>query len=230
MSVVRIQANSETWRFAPLPPPAGAALLQIVAQAQLVDDVSLLAPATAVEVTSSGPFLGRAGPDGLVGVIGRPLLAGPSAQIVGLPLAFTVTAPGYQNLTLNGALPAQPGLPNAFQPLDFGRRRLIRAPAVIQGRVFRRVAGVFQPTAGAIVRIQAATPVPPLAGALPVPTSVGWLVGLTATADAYGQYRFTPLERFSTLTLQVTAPALAPPVVVAAPLGRSDIVQDFRLN
>jgi hypothetical protein len=229
MSTVSIQSGGKDWRFSPLPAALDAAQLQIVAQATILDDISLLVPGTPVEVASDGSFPVTVGPDGLVGLIGRPLLCAPPTQIAGTPVALTVTAPGYQALSLNGALPSQPSLPNVFQLLDFGQRRLIRAATTIQGRVFSRVAGVFQPVAGAIVSIAAATPAPALAGALPLPISVAGLVGLTATTNANAEYRFPPLQRFSTLTMQVTAPVLAPAVVIVAPLGGSNVTHDFRL-
>jgi hypothetical protein len=229
MTTVSIQSGGRSWRFAPLPPVRDPDQVQIIARAQILDDISLLPPTTPLKVVSNCTFPAAAGPEGLVGLVGRPSQCAPDAQMAGTAAAFTVTAAGYDGLSLSSVLPAQPGLPAKFQLLEFGQRRLIRATATIQGRVFRRIAGVFQPVVGAVVTITAATPAPALAGALPVPISVAGYVGVTATTNADAEYRFAlPLPRFSILTLQVTTPALSPPVVIVAPPGGSNVTQDFR--
>jgi hypothetical protein len=230
MSVIPIEANGRNWLFAPLPQAPVAARLQVVARAQFIDDITLQPPRAPLAIRSDSGLAAQVGPDGLAGLIGRPLTLAPPAQLAGLPLGFTLSAPAYDDCVLNGVLPAQPGLPNDFVALDFGLRRLLRAAAVVQGRVFRRVAGIFQPQPGAQVQIVAATPARALAGALPAPVAVGGLVGLTAVANADAEYVFAPLARFSTLTLRVMAPVAGPPVTIAAPAGGTDAILDFRLT
>ncbi|TFV49638.1 hypothetical protein [Bradyrhizobium niftali] len=237
MSSISLQSDGRTWRFSPLPPVRDAARSQIIAQVQILDDASLSVPATPIKVTSDGPFHSSSGSDGLVGLVGEPTLALPDLQIAGTAVGFTVSAVGYRSVALNGVLPPQPAvfpaepgviLLDKFQLLDFGQRRLIRNAVTIQGRVFRRIAGAFQPLPGATVAITAATQVPALAGATPLPVPVAG-VGITAIANAFAEYRLPPVERFATLTLQVTAPVLGAPVVIVAPPAGSNVVQDFRL-
>jgi hypothetical protein len=239
MTTASIHLGGRNWRFAELPEVRDPDRVQAIARVQILDDISLLAPTTPLKVTSNCTFPAAAGPGGLIGLVGRPSQYAPDAQIAGTAVAFTVTAAGYEDLSLSSVLPAQPALPPPppppivpakFQLLDFGQRRLIRANATIQGRVFRRIAGVFQPLVGAVVTITAATAAPTLAGATPLPISVAGYVGTTSTTTADAEYRFAmPLPRFSTLTLQVTSPALSPPVVIVAPAAGSNVTQDFRL-
>lgn len=228
MNALSIRSGDNSWRFLPLPPARETDLLRTIARATVVDDVTLLPPAVALAVRAAErPWQGRAGPDGLVGLIGRPSQAGPPAALPMLPVAMVVAAPGYAELALAGVLPAQP--PNDFLSLDWGVRRLRRLATVIEGRVLRFVGGVPEPVAGAVVTVTAATPVPALAGALPAPAAVGGWVGLAAAADGHGFYRFPELARFATVTLRVTAPAASAPVTLAPVFADSRINQDFHL-
>lgn len=230
MSAVTILSQGRPWRFSPLPPAAEDSLHRVIARCIVIDDVTLEPPAVPVSVEASNrAWSGRSGPDGLVGVIGRPTAAAPAAQLAGTPAGMTISAPGYLPLALAGVLPPQPGLPAAYAPLDYGVRRLLRLPLVVEGRVLRRIAGELRPVPGAAVTIAAATPVPPRAGALPAPVAVAGLAGTVALANAEGEYRFAALPRFRTVTLEVTAPLASPPRTLHAPLGPSRLNQDFHL-
>lgn len=229
MSAVTIAANGRSWGFAPVTQPLDAARLQIIARATVLDDRTL-SPPRGLSAATTGTFATQVGPDGLVGLIGRPTWTVPPAQLPGLGVSLTVSAEGCQDAVLAGALPPQPGLPASFAALDLGTYRLIRLPVVICGRVFRRQAGIFVPLAGAEVRVVAASPVPALAGAMPAPVPVGALVGTSAFTNPDGEYRFAPFQRFATLRLQVVAPVSGPPVEIGPPLGEITLVQDFRLG
>jgi hypothetical protein len=230
MSAVSILSQGRSWRFMPLPPASEDSLLCIIARCTVLDDITLEAPGVSLEVKATNrAWSGRAGPDGLVGVIGRPTAAAPAAQLAGTPADMEITAPGYQSMLVAGVIPPQPGLPAVFTPLNYGIRRLLRLPLVIEGRVLRRIAGELRPVAGAVVTITAATPVAARAGALPPPVAVAALVGTTAAANADGEYRFPALARFRTLTLAVTAPTASPPWTLHAPMGPSRLNQDFHL-
>jgi hypothetical protein len=200
MSAVSILPQGRTWRFMPLPSASEDSLLRVVARSSILDDVTLEPPVIALEVKAANKaWAGRAGPDGLVGVIGRPTAAAPSIQLAGMPAGMEISAPGYQTLVLAGALPAQAALPANFTALDHGFRRLLRLPLVIEGRVLRRIAGELQPVAGAMVMITGATPVAARAGTLPLPISVAALVSTAAAANANGEYRFAALPAFAPL-------------------------------
>jgi hypothetical protein len=230
MTAVTIQAGGRAWRLLPAEAPREAARVQVVARARVVDDLTLLAPAAALAVAATTPGLaGRAGPDGLVGVVGAPARLAPADEVEGLGLAFTVTGAGFEPLALAGALPAQPGYPDAFAALDLGVRRLLRPPVEIRGRVTRLVAGAVQPVAGAVVAVTAAQAVRALADAEPPPPPAAALTGLQALTDADGRYRLPGVARALSLTLTASkgvgsaartlAPSYADPVILA----------DFRL-
>lgn len=228
MNALRIRSGERSWRFNPLPAAPETDLLRVMARASLVDDVTLAPPQVPLTVrAAAGPWTGRAGPDGLVGLIGRPSQGGPIAALAGLQMDMEITAQGYADLALGGVLPAQPA--GDFVPLEFGARRLQRLALVIEGRVLRRIAGNLQPVAGAVVTIIAATPVPALAGALPAPVAVAALVGTVANTNAAGLYRFAAIPRFASVTLRVTAPAQGNPVTVVPVLPHDRINQDFHL-
>lgn len=230
MSAVTILSQGRSWRFSPLPPVSEDSLYRVIARCSVIDDVTLEPPTVPLEVEAlNKAWSGRTGPEGLLGVIGRPTAAAPAAQLAATPVGMNVTAPGYQPLALAGVLPAQPGLPAVFTPLDYGIRRLLRLPLVIEGRVLRRIAGELRPVPGAAVTITAATPVPPRAGALPAPVAVAGIAGTVALANADGEYRFAALPRFRTVTLEVTAPLASPPRTLHAPMGPSRLNQDFHL-
>lgn len=229
MSAVTIAANGRNWRFAPVTQPLDAARLQVIARATILDDRTL-SPPRGLSATTTGAFAAQVGPDGLVGLVGRPVWAVPPAQLPGLGVSLTVSAEGYEDAALAGPLPPQPGLPASFAALDLGTHRLVRLPVVICGRVFRRQAGIFVPLAGAEIRVVAASPVPALAGATPAPVPVGALVGTSAFANPDGEYRFAPFQRFATIRLQVVAPVSGPPVELGPPLGETTVIQDFRLG
>jgi hypothetical protein len=202
MTCRTLQANGQQWRFCPDDPPAEAARLQRIAFAVVVDDLLLTAPPVPIDVSSTRPdFAGRSGPDGRVGVVGRPFPALPPAQAPGTVIGMTLAAAGYVPLSLSASLGPQPLYPDGFVPLDFGTRRLVRGAVSIWGRVRRVVGGVLQPVAGANVAVTAATPVPALAGALPAPPSAASFLALAAPTDATGNYRLGPVARAVRLTL-----------------------------
>jgi hypothetical protein len=197
-----LTAKGRDWRFCPVDPPQEAGYLQVVARAQIVDDITLAAPQVPLEVdTDRAGFFGRSGPDGLIGAIGHPAQLLPPSQAPGTPFELTVEAAGHAPLTLAGALPAQPGYPMAFFPLEFGTRRLQRDAASIHGRVTRLLGGIDQPVAGATVTVTAAQPVPALAGALPAPPPAALFIGLGDVTAADGSYRLGPIARAFSLTI-----------------------------
>jgi hypothetical protein len=230
MTAVTIRAGGRAWRLAPADAPPEAARVQVVARARVVDDLTLLAATAALSVSTSHPGLaGRAGSDGLVGLVGAPDRLAPADGIEGLAVAFTVTGAGFAPLDLAGALPAQPGYPDAFAALDLGTRRLLRPPVEIRGRVTRLAAGAVQPVAGATVAVTAAQPVRQLAGAAPPPPPVSALTGLQAVTDADGSYRLPGVARALTLTLTASAGPGSAARAVAPSYADPVILVDFRL-
>lgn len=231
MTAIIVPANGLLWRFAPafqLPPP-DPTRPQVMARATIVDDVSLSPPAD-LSATATGAFAACAGRDGLVGLVGRPSWPVPPADLAGLGVSLTVSAPGYRDTVLSGPLPPQPDLPVTFAPLDLGVHRLVREPVFVRGRVLLRQGGVFEPLAGADVRVVGASPVPLLAGALPAPVAVAGLIGTSALTNGDGEYRFGPFARFATLRLQVVAPMAGPTVELGPSLGETALAQDFRIG
>lgn len=235
MTGLAMEANGRLWLFCPVPQPTDPARLQVVARAQILDDVTL-SPASGVSATTRSVFRAQTGPDGFAGLVGRPTVAVPSTELPGLVISFTLAAEGYDDVTLSGALPPQPGLsppagvPPCFAPLDLGLQRLIRSPTHIRGRVLRRQGGAFVPVASAEVRMVAATAVPPLAGAIPPPPPLGGLVGTSVSTDADGEYRFAAPLRFAGIRLQVVAPIAGMAIGLEPRLGETTIVQDFRIG
>lgn len=199
----RVQpAGSRTYRFCPVDPPVEAGRFRIVAQARIVDDLTLAAPPVSLDAKTSMPGFGtRTGRDGLVGVTGRPATLLPPSQVAGAPVGLTIDAPGYALLSLSGALAVQPTYPAAFVPLDLGTWRLQRLPVRIHGRVIRRVGGIDQPVSGATVTVTAAVPVPPLAVAQPAPPAAASFIGMGDVTGAPGTYRIGPFARAARLTL-----------------------------
>lgn len=203
MSVL-VNANGRLWRYSPDDQAPEAGLLRAIALAHLTDDLTLTPPRVGLTVHSDTvPFSGRAGPDGLVGLIGAPARTVPAAQIAGMPVALRVSAAGYTTLPLAGAIGAQPGYPATWSPLDLGLWRLQRNPVTIAGNVTRLVGTVLQPVAGASIDVTAALPVRALAGALPAPPSVASFTALATMSDALGRFSL-PLARALSVTLTVT--------------------------
>jgi hypothetical protein len=200
MSVL-VNVDGRQWRYSPAAPAPEAGLLCAIALARLVDDLTLTAPRVGLSVHSDTlPFRGRAGPDGLVGLVGTPVHAAPPSQIAGFPVAFSVSAAGYDTLALAGAIAAQPGYPATWSALNLGLWRLQRNAATLSGRVTRVVGGVPQPVAGANVHVTAAVPVRALAGALPAPPAVASFTALATLTDALGRFSL-PLARALSVTL-----------------------------
>jgi hypothetical protein len=194
------QVGDFRWTFCPVDPPVAAGHVQCVARARIVDDLNLSAPLVPVSVVSAR-FNGRSGPDGFVGLVGRPFPDLPAAQVAGTVVTMTLTAPGYVRLDLSGPLGAQPSYPDAFAPLDFGVWRIMRRPVEIRGRVTRLVGSTLLTVAGANIAVTAAVPVPGLAGAQPAPPTAASFLALAATTDAAGVFRLGPVVRALRLTL-----------------------------
>jgi hypothetical protein len=229
MSVL-LTANGRTWRHSPEAPVPEAALLRAIALARVIDDMTLLAPRVALAIHSdTPPFTGNAGSDGLVGLIGTPARVVPPSQIAGLPVAFTVSAAGYETLALAGVMAAQPGYPAAFSALDLGMWRLQRNPLILAGRVTRMVAGVLVPVAGATINVTAAVPVRALAGALPAPPSVASFTALTTLSDAAGRFNL-PLARALSVTLAASHAGASASRTLWPDYAEPLLPVDFRLS
>jgi hypothetical protein len=124
------------WTIAPEAPRVFAARLRPLLVAALVDEVSGLPPVT--PLTGTTPALGltpRIADGGQCGLIGEPLTRYFPGAVVGAPLTLALQGDGYLPLTLTGLLPAQPGYPGGFAPLDLGRVALHRSPVTLAGRV-----------------------------------------------------------------------------------------------
>jgi len=229
MSVL-VNFNGRPWRHSPEAPPPGAGLLRAIVLARLVDDMTLAPPRVALSIHSDAlPFSGRAGPDGLVGLIGTPSRVVPPAQIAGLPVAFTVSAAGYDTLALAGAIAAQPGYPATWSALDLGLWRLQRNAVTIAGRVTRLAGGVLQPVAGASINVTAAVPVRALAGALPAPPPVASFTALATLTDSQGRFSL-PLARALSVTLTASQGGASASRILWPDYAEPLLPVDFRLS
>jgi len=196
------QANGQNWRYCPIDAPPVASRLQAIARFQLIDDLVLSPPLTAVTAHSTRPeFAAGCTQDELAGVIGRPYPLLPVSQVTGTPIGIIITAPGYSQLTVSQPLGSQGSYPASFTPIDLGTWRLQRAPVTLQGRVVRITGGLPQPVVGATVSVTAAVPPPPMAGAKPPPPAPGTFLSLSTATDAAGFFRLGPIARAIRLTL-----------------------------
>jgi hypothetical protein len=196
------QADGQNWRFCPVGPPPAASRVQVIARIQLIDDLVLSPPLTAVAAKSTrSEFVARCTQDGLGGVIGRPYPSLPVSQVAGTPVGVDITAPGYSKLSVSQPLGSQGSYPASFTPVDLGTWRLQRQPIAVHGHVVRITGGVPQPVAGATVSVTAAVPPPPMAAAQPLPPAAATFLALSATTDAAGVFRLGPIARAMRLTL-----------------------------
>jgi hypothetical protein len=230
MTCRTLTAKGREWRFCPIDPPSEAAYLQVVARAQIVDDLTLGAPQVPLAVDTDHPgFFDRSRPDGLVGAIGHPAALLPPSQVAGAPVNLTVEAAGHVPLSLTGALPGQPGYPTAFFPLELGTHRLQRQAVQIRGRVTRLVAGVDTPVAGATVTVTAAQPTTLLAGALPAAPPAALFIGIGDVTAADGTYRLGPIARAVGLTLTASEGGDSAARTLALDYASPVNLLDFRL-
>jgi hypothetical protein len=136
--------------------------LDVLVRARLLDELNdrAVEARPAVRVTP-GPvprgLRGRAGPGGLVGLVGVPRRAVPTLDSDDYPLTFTVVVPGFLPRELGGTLGQQATFPATFQALDLGDTRLHRSAVVLSGRVTRRTTvgaqTVIAPVSNARVRL-----------------------------------------------------------------------------
>ena len=166
------------WRLESEPPEPQAAWLQEVLVTTVIDEITGLPPAAAPDAsTSTLGLYARASTDGYAGLVGRPLTCWSPGFVTGAPLELTLSGTGYLPLSEAATLGAQPGYPDAFQPVDLGTVSLHRAPLTLLGRVTATGA----PLAGAAVAIDGIwTTVASLAGAAAAPNLIALLSPLYA--------------------------------------------------
>lgn len=212
MTVRTIRAAGRDWRFAPdAPPPAIAERSQAILQARLVDEVLGVPPALPIQATTRvHGAVARVAAGGRAGVLGRPAVAYFAPAIATSRADMTIDAPGFLPLTLDAALGAQPGYPDAFAPRDLGDVALHRLPVRICGRVASRVLG---PLSGATIAVTGVWPLlqhPP--GPAVAPNAMPLLAGLYADRPAGSMRRrnLTPAAQVKTLV----RPAVAGETVV----------------
>lgn len=186
------------WRLASEPPEPAAAWLQEMLVASVVDETTGMPPAAAPTASTTTEGLhARASVGGYAGLVGRPLTSYPPGFVTGAQLQLTLSGTGYLPVSLTAALGAQPGYPDAFQPVDAGMVSLHRAPISLLGRVTASAA----PLAGAAVTLDGIwSTVASLAGAAAAPNLVALLSPLyasrssTATVAAQGLTAAPPAQ------------------------------------
>ena len=154
MTTHTIRSGDTLWTHVVTPALPLAARYQVIAEAQVIDELTGTPPRVPLNVRRSDMRMDtRTAPGGHVGLAGRPAALFPDPWPAITPtVAIQISADGYLPTRLTGALPPQPGYPATFQPLDFGTVLLRRRPTVIDGRV-RAIDG--QPVGGAQVTVSA---------------------------------------------------------------------------
>ena len=194
MTGVTLTHGGLDWRFWPEPSPPRAARWQVIASAQLIDELTGLPARTAVEAASGTPgLLARASAGGLVGIVGRPAALYP-APWPAIPPAvrIEISGPGFLPLELAGDLPPQPTFPDQFGPLDFGTVALHRTPTRVSGRAVEVDA---TPVAGATVAVTRIwTTFDDIAGPGDPPDGLSLLLPLRADRPAGATVRERPLN------------------------------------
>ena len=147
MSARELTAVGRRWRFVPdEPPPDLLQRMQAVVDLAVTDELTGAAPATALSIVASRAGLSpRVGPDGRIGLVGRPAAILPAALVPGSVVAVEVGAVGYlpQAIEITLQAPPQPTVPLALR----------REPAEVWGRVLDTSGGAPVPVAGATVRL-----------------------------------------------------------------------------
>ena len=152
MTTRTVLAGETSWYFSPeVPPPTVADRSQAILRLRLVDETTGLPPVLAVAAATTLPgATARASDGGLVGVVGQPSVAFYAPTIATARVDLTVTAAGFLAITLDEAVGAQPGYPDAFAAMDLGDVMLHRAPTWLSGRMVSRSTG---PLSGGTVRV-----------------------------------------------------------------------------
>ena len=152
MTTRTVLAGETSWYFSPeVPPPTVADRSQAILRLRLVDETTGLPPVLAVAAATTLPgATARASDGGLVGVVGQPSVAFYAPTIATARVDLTVTAAGFLAITLDEAVGAQPGYPDAFAAIDLGDVMLHRAPTWLSGRMVSRSTG---PLSGGTVRV-----------------------------------------------------------------------------
>ncbi len=184
MTSTVLSAGGLDWRYWPPPALAPAARYQVIAVAQVIDELTGAPPREPLHSsTSQNGLHARASAGGLVGLAGRPTALYPDPW-PGIPPRVTLeaTADGFLPLALAGDLPAQPGFPTTFARLDFGTVALHRTPTSLSGRA---VDAAGAPVAGATVAVTGIwAMVDAILGAAAAPTGLSLWTGLYADRPA----------------------------------------------
>ncbi|MBV7266251.1 hypothetical protein [Erythrobacter ani] len=135
MSVVQTVVAGQEWEFNPEPRQHNSANWQVIAFAQAIDEQTGLPPRQRALFTQHPARFGStASAGGLVGLTGQPQMLFSDPWPVPSPdIEFSFAVPGFLPVTLAGGLPAQPGFPGTFAPLDFGTIGLHRTPTSLEG-------------------------------------------------------------------------------------------------
>lgn len=147
MSARELTAGGRRWRFvSDEPPPDLLQRVQAVVDLAVTDELTGTPPPTplAVATTRSG-LTPRTGPDGRIGLVGRPVEILPAALVPGSVIPVDVRAAGYLPHAVEVTLqaPPQPTVPLALH----------REPVAVWGRVLDTGGGAPVPVAGATVRL-----------------------------------------------------------------------------
>ncbi|MGK7865355.1 hypothetical protein [Falsiroseomonas sp. E2-1-a4] len=182
-----VQAAGQNWRFLPETPPlTQASRAQVLARAQLIDELTGQPPAGRPSVTTRTPGTHPVSSEGgHIGLSGRPaaLFAAAWPLLPPFPrIDMAAVLPGFMPVTRMADLVAQPAWPADFLLHDFGQVDLRRQPTWLSGRVASRTTG---PVAGAIVEVaEIWTSFVGIAGAGLVPNALSLPAGLYASRPA----------------------------------------------
>jgi hypothetical protein len=147
VSARELTAGGRRWRFVPdEPPPDLLQRVQAVVDLAVTDEQTAAPPATPLRITTTRSGLApRIGPDGRIGLVGRPAEILPPALVPGSVIPVEVGAAGYLAHAIEVTLqaPPQPTLPLALH----------REPVAVWGRVLDISGGAPVPVAGATVRL-----------------------------------------------------------------------------
>ncbi len=188
MSLLPVIDPVSGWRLSAEPPQPVAVWPQQILRVAVVDEITGAPPQTLPLASTTTPGVVACATGPLAGLRGSPLALYQPGFVTGAALQLGLAGTGFLPIGLSGTIGAEPGYPDAFQPLDLGQIALHRAPVSIRGRTVsaHRVA-----RAGSLVTLDgywaamadlANPPVAPNLVSLATPLNADRAAGATVTA------------------------------------------------
>ncbi len=148
------QANNRNFIFCPDDRTSPADNVRAVVRARVIDEITNQPPRGELTVSSVADGLSpKVGPDGIVGLVGRPGRLHSALDVDGVDIKFSVSAERFLPRHFEETLGPIPGFPEQFQPLDLGIVSFHREPVVLKGRVIQRNGAGSIPLTGVTVSI-----------------------------------------------------------------------------